>query len=627
MKNLLFSVLLICAINTYAQNNYSIAAIPETLRLNALVVRRYEKVLLEATDIDRASISYHRVITVLQEAGKSELVFNEYTDKFQSIEDVEINLLDANGEITNRYKKKDLQTVALGEGLITDGYITYFRVPATRYPVTVEYKYTIRKKGILGYPSYHYSVPAVSVQQSSFTARISKSLQLRFKNLNSDLKAEISEDDKFKTYSWSVKNLPAPLYEEGSLNDYQKYPCIKLAPTQFKYDDYAGNLSSWASYGKWSYDLFKDQDNLPADRIDFLRGLVKNATSDREKAAILYKYMQDNFRYVSIQLGIGGFKPFSATFTDQKKYGDCKALTNYMRAALKAVGIKSYPATINSGENKSPMDIDFPAKSEDHVILCVPMEKDTVWLECTSKINDFGVLGTFTENRNALLLTENGGKLVATPRSKPNENLFTSTSIIKIGEDGSGFLTQQIFSSGEYRQLMQHLVTEKPDVHKEFAIFRLGLKQPDEFSMSPIQNMDGRNMNIKASFEKIPEFIAGSKMFMAPRLYKFWSIKLPKYDTRKLDYYFEHPFIKTDTTTFELPEGFEVDALPKSRTLECTYALYHSDYITEGNKIHSIVTMTLKDHRIPAAKYSEVKSFFDEVIREESQRIVIRKSS
>ncbi len=627
MKKILIIGLLLSAIHSFAQNNYSIASIPEELRKNALVVRRYEKVLFEANDIDRANITYHKVITVLHEAGKGELVFNEYTDKFQSLDDVEINLMDANGEVINRYKRKDLQTVAFGEDLISDGYITYFRVPATRYPVTVEYKYTLRMKGILGYPTYRFSFPAVSIQQSTFTAKVAKSLQLRYKNLNSDLKAVISEDDKYKTYTWSVKDIPALTYEEGSLNDYEKYPCIKLAPTQFKYDDYPGNQSSWASYGKWSYDLFKDQDNLPAERVEFYKGLTRNAATDVEKAAILYKYMQDNFRYVSIQLGIGGFKPFSATFTDQKKYGDCKALTNYMRATLKAVGIKSYPATINAGVNVTPMDADFPAKSENHVILCVPMQKDTVWLECTSKTNDFGVLGTSTENRNALLLTENGGKLVATPKSRPGENIFNSTSIIKIDEEGRGMMEQNIFTSGEYHQVMQALVIEKPDVLKEYAVFRIGLKQPDEFSMSPALNQDGRNMKITASFEKIPEFIAGSKMFISPRLYKFWSVKLPKYDERKLDYYFSHPFIKTDTTTFEMPEGFVIDAMPKPRSLECTYALYKSDYKMEGNKIISVVTLTLIDHRIPASKYNEVRTFFDEVIREESQRIVIKKNS
>ena len=78
-------------------------------------------------------------------------------------------------------------------------------------------------------------------------------------------------------------------------------------------------------------------------------------------------------RYVNIKLGIGGLKPLPATFVDQKKYGDCKALSNYMNALLKAVGIKSYYAIINAGANEEPATPSFPGDNFDHIILCVPL--------------------------------------------------------------------------------------------------------------------------------------------------------------------------------------------------------------------------------------------------------------
>ena len=70
-----------------------------------------------------------------------------------------------------------------------------------------------------------------------------------------------------------------------------------------------------------------------------------------------------------------------------------------MKAALKAVGIKSYIALINAKYNSEPVDPSFPENGFDHVILCIPQPKDSIWLECTSNTTDFGVLGSFTENR------------------------------------------------------------------------------------------------------------------------------------------------------------------------------------------------------------------------------------
>ena len=75
-------------------------------------------------------------------------------------------------------------------------------------------------------------------------------------------------------------------------------------------------------------------------------------------------------------MGIGGFKPFAATFVDQKKYGDCKALANYMRALLKAVDINANYAIVRAGTNEKPADFNFPDNPFNHAILCIPFKND-----------------------------------------------------------------------------------------------------------------------------------------------------------------------------------------------------------------------------------------------------------
>ena len=186
------------------------------------------------------------------------------------------------------------------------------------------------------------------------------------------------------------------------------------------------------------------------------------AVDDRAKEIIIYNYLKKNFRYVSIQLGIGGFKPTSAEITDERKYGDCKALSNYMMAVLNCLNIKSYVALVNAGPRQEAVDEDFPCNRFNHMIVCIPGEKDSVWLECTSRTTDFGVLGSFTENRNALLITDSiGGVLVPTPRSRPFENAMNTYSTVDLQEDGSG-KTKTIFKvSGEYKQDMLALRDEK----------------------------------------------------------------------------------------------------------------------------------------------------------------------
>ncbi len=628
MKYLFLSAFMgLITISSFAQTNASAVLSLNKPADQASVIKKYENIVFEVSDVDRASLKVHQQLTVLNEHGKHALYFQEFIDKYQSIDDVVINVYDANGENTGKYKKKDLQSYAIGDGLIDDGYMLVFRVPVTRYPVTVEYKFEKRMKGTMFYPSYDILFPGERIQSSTFTARIAKPLDLRFRERNTTIKPVITEEDKFKIYTWKVNDLPAIEYEEGSLNDASKYPGIILAPTKFKYDNYNGDFSSWQSFGSFFFQLNKGRDELPEHRVQFFRDMVKNSGSDREKARILYQYLQENFRYVSIQLGIGGFQTFTAESTDQNKYGDCKALSNYMKAMLKAVGINSYLAVINAGENRSSMEEDFPRQMANHMILCVPQKKDTIWLECTSRINDFDVLGTFTENRKAVLLTENGGVLVSTPKSKAIDNQLTRHTRIKLNDDGSGSIEQLIDPMGSYRMLVENMKDEKPEDLKEFVVLNWGLKHPDEFSIDLGEKRKKQQPVIKATYEKLPEFIAGSKMFLAPRIYSFWSKKLPDAKDRKMDYYFYQPAIFTDTTEWMLPEGFIADALPAKKEMDCEYANFSYDYYFNPEQRTMITTarLAIKNHHIPVKEYANVKAFFDKVIAENNQRVVIKK--
>ena len=597
---------------------------------NASVIKNEENILLEITAIDRFTYTVHKVETILSEKGKDELDFVQYTNKYISLENAEIKVFDVWGKQVTKFSKKDMTTVANGEGLIEDGYVTYLRIPAPAYPITVEYNYQLKFKGTVNYPSFNIMSSGEAVVKSTFTARVLKELDLRYKEKNVQLKPDITEDTKYKQYQWNVTDMKPLEYEEGTAKYESRYPSIQLAPNRFSYYNNEGDLTSWKKFGAWIGNLYNGLDELPQERKDFFMNMVKGASTDEDKARIIYEYLQKNFRYVSIQLGIGGLKPFSADFTDKKKYGDCKGLSNYMKAALKAVGIKSCLAIINAEYNSEPVDPDFPENGFNHVILCIPQGKDSIWLECTSNKTDFGYLGSFTENRNALLITNDGGVLVPTPVSQAKENLLTANTLAEISADGSGTSVTTFTTSGAYKMdLETNLIDEKKDDQKEFLIHTVGFKQPDEFEVDKNDNQQMLSTSIKMSIEKIPEFIAGDKMFIAPRLYKQWAAKLPKANNRRLDFYFSNPFIKTDTTAFKLPEGFIVDALPTPKSYACEYGSYKNNYWFDekNNSVYCTAKLELTQLKIPASKYASVKTFFDEVQQEDAQRIVIRKNN
>jgi transglutaminase-like putative cysteine protease len=604
------------------------STISKSLKENAHSVKREEKINFEVYDIDAAKLTVHEVYTVLDAEGEDVLHFFEYSTAFRKLEDAEIKVYDAQGKFINKYKLKEMRAESMGEGLVEDGKVYYFRVAAPAYPVTVQYDYEVKYKGTLNYPAYNIEAMEQSVESSVYTASVPPTLDLRFKAQNTNITPSINAVGKSKFYRWEAKNLAAIADEEGTAADYSLYPQIWLAPNKFSMDGNDGDLTSWKSFGNWYYNLCKGVVNLSDDTKNSLREMVKNAANDRDKMKIIYKYLQANFRYVSIQLGIGGYKPFDAAFVNQKKYGDCKALSNYMKACLDAIGINSYYAIINCEYNSPPVDPSFPQNQFNHVILCVPSQKDTTWLECTSKTTDFGSLGSFTENRNALLVTPEGGVLVATPRSKAGENTFSSLTTVKLNEDASGESESDIKTSGEFKQeLIGYLVNEKKDDQKKYLVNDLGFIQPDDFEFTRDAKIDSSETAFKLLLDKVPEFTAGSKMFLNPRIYKIWDMKLPPDEKRTHDFYFEFPFLKTDTTVYQLPENYTVENLPKARDNKFEYGFFKTNYTYDetANTVTSVAVLSLSQNVIPADKYVLTHKFFSNVTEEYTEKIVIKR--
>jgi hypothetical protein len=287
-------------------------------------------------------------------------------------------------------------------------------------------------------------------------------------------------------------------------------------------------------------------------------------------------------------------------------------------------------ALINAHFNAAPVDPDFPINRFNHMILCVPLKTDTVWLECTSTTNACGVLGNFTENRNALLLTENGGVLVKTPASKASANRLSVSNVITLTENGmGGKLNSTITTTGDFRsEFIQALQNTATDEQKSYLVKTLELPSPDEFELTMPANIKQQNLacTLNASFEKIAAFKSGSKIFLNRQIEKSLTFTLPDNTNRTQDYYFEFPFQKTDSTVYILPQGFTIEHLPEPANFSCKYGTYTSQCMYDETKrtITSIASMELNQYKIPPADYVETNLFLKKIVGDGSQKIIVK---
>ncbi len=608
-----------------SSNIYVASTIKKELTEKAISVKRLYDVKYKLEGPDKASISYREVTTLLSPKAERELFYYIYTDKFRLLEDMELKLYDANGKVIEQRKKKDMAVTNPTSGLLDDDKVYYTQLSTAAYPVTIEANYTMRHKGLLQLPEFIFCSPLQSVELAKLELTHPVTLVVNYKNYQFEQEPRKTTSGSYTTLLWEARNFTANTPEDQSGDWRFLMPHVSFNMPKIEYDGYSGDMSSWTSMGLWYNSILGGNNKLNAKYQDEIRAMVTGISDPKSKVRKLYNHLQKNFRYVSIQLGIGGFKPFPADFVHEKKYGDCKGLSNYMEACLAAVGIRAYSVWINSGAKDVNLDTDFPHDSFDHQILMVPMGKDTVWLECTSDINDFGHLGSFTENRYGLVLTETGGKLIRTPMGKADENSLVSSTVISLTPDGEATTQTAMTCTGEFKYMMIQLSKESASDQKTYLLDYFGMKQPDEFSLTyDAAQAAGYTTKIDLYAEKGYEFKAGSKFFFRPRTYKNWTTRLEENKERKLDYFIKFPFVKIDTTVFILSDGFQIETLPAARQSQFSGGSFESTYRydPEAKKVFAVSKLVVNQSRIPAASYQEAKRFFDQVMEDGNQKLI-----
>lgn len=416
---------------------YPVSAIPDNLKQHADAVIRYQEIKKEITSDSRVITEETFVVTIFNKSAQNLGYFYEIYDKLSSVNSYSVKLYNKYGNLIDKSKSSDFKDVKAYDGftLFDDNRMIYYKSYSSDYPYTIEYNYKRIDKQTLNIgnwlPVSNYDI---AVQESNYTLVTDESNPIRFKELNLPETGKVNKIKDKSIYTWSLRNFEAIQKQPFMPNSEYILPKVRIASDKFSYEGFEGNSNTWQSLGAWNWELIKDQITLPQETVLLIKNMIDTIETTREKVALLYKYLQNNTRYVSIQLGIGGYQPIDATEVDETKYGDCKGLSNYMRALLEVANIKSDYAIVRAGHHAQDMLIDFPSNQFNHAILSIPDNTDTIWLECTSQKIPFGFLGSFTDNRHCLLVTPEGGKIAKTPEYKQESNTQHSTTVCQVDD-------------------------------------------------------------------------------------------------------------------------------------------------------------------------------------------------
>jgi transglutaminase-like putative cysteine protease len=608
--------------------------IPDSLKDNANAVIRYEEYHISIKSIDRAIVKHKYAITILNEDGNGFAEYSNDYSQLNSLSDISGHLYNASGKKLKSVKKADIQDEPESDGfsLHQDDRVKKHNFYCNDYPYTVEYEDEQEYKGIYFLPYWQpIEKDKISVQQDKFIVETPAGYQLRYKQFNYGNAPKTIEAGNIKTYFWEVNNLKAFEYEPYQPAYNEINPSVYMGPTEFSIGGYTGKMDSWLNLGLFQNTLNKGRDQLPEHVKQEIHQISDNIPERKEKVKALYSYMQNNTRYISIQLGIGGWQPFDAKFVAEKKYGDCKALSNFMVSILKEAGIKANYVLVNAGKKiRRGLNEDFPAPYFNHVIACVPDGKDTIWLECTSQYNNAGYMGSFTGNRQALLIDEDGGHVVRTPLYTSLEN--KQIRKINASVDVSGNLKADIIThfTGEQQETefnMIHYYTK--DQREKFLneMFDLPTYQIEKVSYAEKKEMIPEVDEILQLVAPNYASITGKRIFIHTNILNKSDIKFKADDNRKFPIVYPNAFKDVDSIAISIPEGYVLESVPKNVIISNKFGFYSVHYSVIGNNIE-VIRLHQRDAAIyPSTDYPDFAKYYADIFKADHSQVVFVKKT
>jgi transglutaminase-like putative cysteine protease len=628
MKPILSILFLAAMVTTANATDYNVALIPDSLKKNASVVVREDMGVYEVKSPSEATFKVRMAVTILKE-NHPYSAFPLGYNKNSKIKNVRARYYDATGKLVRKVEKEEIRDVAGSGGgtLYTDSRVKYVENDYGVLPYTFEIEYEEQYSSIQSYPPWSFQVYGVSVQRSDLTIIMPKDMGLNHRVVNADFKATVEEKGNTRTFQWVMTNLSAIAREPFMPSRRDLLPYLELSPERFGVEKTEGSMKDWASFGKFMAELNHDRDKVSPEMAVKIKEMTASCKTNLEKIDTLYHYMQQNMRYVSVQLGIGGWQTFDAQYVEKNKYGDCKALSNFMKSMLKSAGIEAQLVVVSAGDDDFfDPDPTFCLPRFNHMILHIPSEN--MFLECTSSDNPTGYLGTFTQGRGVLLLTENSGKIVKTPALDATTNGQTSKATIQLAADGSATLKSASILRGSFQDDMRSILTNssKEEFKKRFQeSHKLPTFKIEALETSVERTKPEVNINYTFSFEKYGSK-AGTRLFVPVNLDNAFD-DTPAPTEKRI-----HPieaggsgYTETVETTLNLPEGYDVETIPTPKTeLNSIYGSYSSTIEKSERSVIFRRTVTIKPVNQPAEKFNEFRDFYKKMQQADAAKVVLK---
>lgn len=303
----------------------------------------------------------------------------------------------------------------------------------------VDYSYTIEtlQPRLAGDLLYDWAVNLfVPVVRSRFVLDAPADMALRVSEQNLDVAPDTSIVGGRLVRTWQIEDIPGIELERYAGWPNEVFMAIRV-----------GGPIAWDEIGAWYAELSRDRFAVVDEITGAFAKVVGNARTLEDSLKAAYRWVKQDFRYVSLALGDGGYQPRTPLEVFRTRFGDCKDKTALFIALARSMGLDAYPVLVSSG---GVVDSLLPSLEQfDHMIAALERNGRAEFLDVTAWLTPYGEVPPELQGTVGLAVRDEGtARIVVLPASDPDNNRLEQEIVGTVGRDGTFVGSVTVSASG-----------------------------------------------------------------------------------------------------------------------------------------------------------------------------------
>jgi hypothetical protein len=293
---------------------------------------------------------------------------------------------------------------------------------------------------------------------------------------------------------------------------------------------------------------------------------------------------------------------------------------------LRNANLNANPVLVSTRANGISL---YPSRTAFNIVIAsVLINGNLVLMDATSKSTLPGILPTRDLNWFGRIIKKDGFSEMV-DLMPTNSSMEVVNALVKIDEKGefTGQVKQQYF---DYNALN---FRENSAILTNNAIIEKKEKDYQGLEVENYELNSNSNDLTQPVIEKytikdnnLTEVIA-DKLYFSPLLFFMMNENPFKQDSREYPIDFSFPFKDKYMINISLPEGYQVETLPKSIAIAMPnkYGSFNYTISNENSQIQLVVALDIATSIISAEDYDMLKEFFKVAIDKEMEKVVLKK--